>query len=42
MSVFTNIAGEKLYYYEVPSEATTVTIVRMLPSGKCYNEKHLQ
>lgn len=39
MSVFTNTAGEKLYYYEVPSEATTVTIVRMLPSGKCYNEK---
>lgn len=32
-------AGERLYYYTVPSDATTVSIARLLPSGNYYNEK---
>lgn len=39
MNTFTNANGEKLYYYEVPADAKQVSIARMLPSGKCYNEK---
>lgn len=39
MNTFTNADGVKLYYYEVPGDAKQVTIARMIPSGKYYNEK---
>lgn len=39
MNTFTNAAGEVLYYCEIEENATTVSVVRLLPSGKYYNEK---
>lgn len=38
MNSFTNSDGVKLYYFEVPADASKVSIVRMLPSGLYYNE----
>ena len=39
MTVYTNDTGETLYIADIPADATTATIVRMLPSGLYYNEK---
>lgn len=41
MNTFTNAAGEKLYYFEVPADAKEVSIVRMIPNGNCYNEQRI-
>ncbi|MGN0351722.1 MAG: starch-binding protein [Roseburia sp.] len=38
MTSFENEDGEKIYTAEISTEATTASIVRMLPSGKYYNE----
>ena len=35
----TTVDGKTVYMLSVPSSATTATFARMLPSGKCYNEK---
>ena len=37
----TTIAGKEVYTISVPSSASSAKIVRMLPSGKCYNEKEI-
>lgn len=37
----TTIDGKKVYTLAIPKDATSATIVRMLPSGQCYNEKSI-
>lgn len=38
----TTVNGKTLYTANVPASATSATIVRMLPSGKYYNEKSIK
>ena len=37
MASFVNTAGETIYTAEISGDATTATVVRMLPSGNVYN-----